>query len=152
MGTVTRRQSRIFDTSHRYWRPTTVTRDEPRLRDVSHCKGQSLYLRKNTDIWKTGVDTVRDFQPLYESFEHGYLLATVRDVQTLYPWLVTGVFFHIPEMTFLTWWESFLTGLPWHWALACGQAVRIPGCRPVPRIYRGTSPASTQFFGYRYME
>ena len=96
----TRRQSRIFDPSHWYWRPATVTRDEPRLRDVRHCIGQSLLFEKKHRYLKNTVTTVLDTdtrfsatctrrpvtvicQTLYETSSHQY------------PWLVTGVFFHI---------------------------------------------------------
>ena len=40
---------------------------------------KSLHLRINTDIWKPLL--LRKVWPLYESFEHGYLSATVRDVR-----------------------------------------------------------------------
>ena len=42
------------------------------------------------NIWKSGLRDV----------SHGYLMATVRDLWSLYPWLVTCVFFHMYALDF----------------------------------------------------
>ena len=78
----TGRQPLILETIHCYERWTTVTGRQVLYGAVTIFENKHGYLKRQ--VW-----------PLYESFEHRYLLVTVRDVQTLYLWLVTDEFFQL---------------------------------------------------------
>ena len=77
-----------------YWTSAPDIGDQPLLWELNHSYGTSGTVRVShyilefkhgylKDTVTTGLDTVQDFQSLYESFEHGYLLATVRYIQTV---------------------------------------------------------------------
>ena len=93
----TRRQSRIFDPSHWYWRLATVTGRQALFRAVTVIWEKTPIFKKTLlrQVWTLIRDfrsPVRDIRSLLLA-KHCSALYETSGHQ--YPWLVTGVFFHM---------------------------------------------------------